>query len=88
MTSEYVSTNIDLQVRGIVVAAAALPDVSHVMAETKLETIFDDDSSRWFWREVERQFAIVVTKAQRESLPTVGHVVRYLKLRRKLEAHA
>jgi hypothetical protein len=87
MTSEYVATNIDLQVREIAVAAAALPDVSHVTAETKLETVFDADAGIWFWREVERQFSIVVTKARRESLPTIGHVVRYLKQRRKMEAH-
>jgi hypothetical protein len=49
-----------------------LPDVSHVMAETNLETVFDADAGVWFWREVERQFSIVITKAQRESLPTIG----------------
>jgi acyl carrier protein len=87
MTSEYVSTNIDLQVREIVVAAASLPDVSHVLAGAKLESLLDDDSSIWFWRELERQFDIVVTRAQRATLPTVGDVVRYLKLRKKMEAN-
>jgi hypothetical protein len=87
MTGEYVSTNIDLQVREIVVAAASLPDVSHVLAGYKLETLLDDDSSIWFWREMERQFDIAVTRAQRANLLTVGDVVRYLKLRRKMEAH-
>jgi len=87
MTSEYVATNIELQVREIIVAAAALPDVSHVLAGARLESLLDDDSGIWFWRELERQFDIVVTRAQRQSLATVGDVVRYLKLRKKMEAH-
>lgn len=87
MTGEYVGANIDLQVRQIVVAAAGLPDVSHVLSGARLEHVFDDDSRIWFWREIERQFSIVVTKAQRESLTTIGQVVHYLKLRRKTEAH-
>jgi hypothetical protein len=88
MTGEYVATNIDLEVRLIIVAAAALPDVSHVLSTAKLETVLDDDSGVWFWRELERQFNIVVTKAQRASLPTVGHVIHYLKQRKRMEEQA
>jgi hypothetical protein len=84
MTGQYAGTNIDLQVREIVVAAAALPDVSHVLSTAKLE-ILDGDSTIWFWRELEPQFDIVVTKAQRASLPTVGHVVHYLKQRIRMD---
>jgi hypothetical protein len=58
-----------------------------VLAGAKLESLLDDDSSIWFWRELERQFDIVVTRAQRATLPTVGDVVRYLKLRKKMEAN-
>jgi hypothetical protein len=87
MTGEYVATNIELQGREIVVAAAALPDVSHVLSTAKLETVLDGDALIWFWSEIERQFDIVVTKAQRDSLPNVGHVIHYLKQRRKMEAH-
>jgi hypothetical protein len=85
MTGQYAGTNIDLQVREIVVAAAALPDVSHVLSIAKLETVLDGDALIWFWNEIERQFDIVVTKAQRTSLPTAGHVIHYLKQRIRMD---
>lgn len=88
MTSEYSAPNIDLQVRTIVAAAAGLSGPEDgILATNKLEAMLDDDSCIWFWREIERQFDIVVTRAQRASLPTVGSVVHYLKLRAKVEAH-
>lgn len=58
--------NIDLQVREIVVAAATLPDVSHVRAGSRMESLLDDDSGIWVWHELERQFDIVVTRAMRK----------------------
>jgi hypothetical protein len=88
MTGEYVAINFDLQVRTIVAAAAGISGPEDgILSTNKLESMLDDDSGIWFWRELERQFDIVVTRAQRQSLRTVGDVVRYLKLRKKMEAH-
>ena len=87
MTGQYVATNIDLQVREIFDAAAGTNAVDGILSTHKIKDLPDDDSCIYFWRELERQFDIVVTRAQRANLPTVGDVVRYLKLRKKMEAN-
>lgn len=91
MTSEYSAPNIDLQVRTIVVNAgwtAEMGGVEAILSSSKVQDLLkDDDSIIYFWREIERQFDIVVTRAQRASLPTVGSVVHYLKLRAKAEVN-
>jgi hypothetical protein len=86
MTGEYVATNIDLQVREIFAAAYGCP-LDSILSTNRVEEL-DDDSRIYFWREIERQSDIVVTRAQRASLPTVGHVVHYLKQRKRMEGQA
>lgn len=85
-TSAYAGPNIDLQVREII-AAANGSGVDGILSTHNLTGSLDADAVIYFWREIERQFDIVVTRAQRQSLPTVGHVIHYLKVRRKMEAH-
>lgn len=76
------STNIELQVRTIV-ATAAVCRVDSLYSDTLLSKVLDDDATIWFWREIEREFDIAVTKAQRAQLSTIGQVVHYLKVRSK-----
>lgn len=88
MTSEYNAPNIDLQVRTIIAAAAGISGPEDgILSTNELEAMLDEDGRIYFWREIERQFDIAVTRAQRASLPTVGSVVRYLKVRSRVEAH-
>jgi acyl carrier protein len=81
MTSDT-GRNIHFEVREIITSAINI-DVNEILDTTKLVTLLDDNSVIYFWKEIERQFDIAVTRAQRASLPTVGSVVDYLKLRAK-----
>lgn len=77
-------TNFDLEVRRIYAEACALPGVEYVLADTRVAVgVLDEDTWLWFWRQVERRFDIAVTRAQRQTLTTIGAVVHYLKIRER-----
>lgn len=74
--------NLDLQVRQIVATASGLGRVDGIYSDSMLQLLCaDEDTLTFFWREIEHEFDIVVTRAQRQQLSTIGQVVHYLKVR-------
>jgi hypothetical protein len=74
--------NVDLKVRQIAAMVQGAPGVDHIFSDSTLHALgFDDDSHLVFWREVEHEFEIAVTRAQRANLSTIGQIVHYLKSR-------
>jgi hypothetical protein len=79
--------NIDLQVRQIVATACGLAGVDGIYSDSTLLSLCgDEDTLEFFWREIEREFDVAITRAQRQQLSTVGQVVHYLKVRLRRSA--
>lgn len=82
MTTEVAMVNYDLRVRQIAATAIGLASVESIFSDNTLQSLgADEDAVVFFWREIEREFEIVVTRAQRAQLPHIGQIVHYLKIR-------
>jgi hypothetical protein len=75
----------DYEIRRIVSETAGVR-IDSLYSDTKLESIFDDDSHLFFWRTIEQKYGWVVTRGQKEVLATIGEIVSYCRLRYKAEA--
>jgi hypothetical protein len=60
--------------------------VDAAYSDVKLGEKLDEDATRFFWRAIEEKFDMPVTSTQRNALPTIGHVVHYVKVRLREEA--
>lgn len=78
--------NLQLEVRKLLAAAAALPSVDYLYSDTRLENILDEDADIWFWRQIESQFNFLVSKTQKEKLATVEDVIFVLQFGLKLRS--
>ena len=76
--------NFDFEVRQLIAEAAGV-SVDSLYSDTKLETVFDDDSHFFFWRAIERKYGWMVSHAQQLKLDTVGKIVDELKARARLQ---
>jgi len=74
--------NVDFLVREIFVTSEARGNgVDSAYSDVKLDTKLDEDATRFFWRTIEDKFDMPVTSTQQKALPTIGHVVHYVKVR-------
>lgn len=73
--------NLELRVRQVAAEACATR-IDGIYSDSTLQGLgADADTVLYFWTAIEREFEIVVTRAQRAQLSTIGQIVHYLKIR-------